>query len=242
MSSGAEERQLSPSLLGSLAPHERRFVLQQRTIQCLNSFMHIISTTAHYQSYLEQVNGDVARLALHYGRTMSINNACNTFIAPVVGSLSDTFGRRTLHWLGRAGAAIFFMLMPLNHMRFLANPGNAAVQQSVLQMRMAIEILGFGVLTAGNWGIFAAAHTDLFADRPSLSSRLQAADQMWKDAISGPASLAAAFLTPILWCVAASLVLSFRIIYKRLWFWIQKRTHPTECVLRLRDLDYTSGV
>jgi MFS family permease len=242
MSSGAEERQLSPSLLGSLAPHERRFVLQQRTIQCLNSFMHIISTTAHYQSYLEQVNGDVARLALHYGRTMSINNACNTFIAPVVGSLSDTFGRRTLHWLGRAGAAIFFMLMPLNHMRFLANPGNAAVQQSVLQTRMAIEILGFGVLTAGNWGIFAAAHTDLFADRPSLSSRLQAADQMWKDAISGPASLAAAFLTPILWCVAASLVLSFRIIYKRLWFWIQKRTHPTECVLRLRDLDYIRRV
>ena len=64
---------------------------------------------------------------------------------------------------------------------------------------MAIEILGFGVLSAGNWGVFAAAHTDLFADRPSLSSRLQAADQMWRDAFSAPASLAAAFLTPILW-------------------------------------------
>eukprot|EP01044_Picomonas_judraskeda_P015321 COSAG03_NODE_2548_length_2656_cov_2.577630_1_plen_81_part_10 len=63
--------------------------------------------------------------------------------------------------------------MPLNHMRFLANPTNPAVQQSVLRARMAIEILGFGVLSAGNWGVFAAAHTDLFAARPSLSSRLQ---------------------------------------------------------------------
>ena len=84
-------------------------------------------------------------------------------------------------------------------MRFLANPGNATIQESVLRSRMAIEILGFGILSAGNWGVFAAAHTDLFADRPSLSSRLQAADQMWRDAVSGPASLAAAFLTPILW-------------------------------------------
>lgn len=133
------------TLLGSLSVDERRFVLQQRSIQMLNSFMHIISTTAHYQSYLEQVyiyslsvglpltkqrtptkatphdrsdighlltqvNGNVARLAVHYGRTMSINNACNTFLAPVVGSMSDACGRRTLHWMGRAGAAIFFML------------------------------------------------------------------------------------------------------------------------------------
>ena len=107
---GGSTASSSSSLLGSLSANERRFVLQQRAIQMLNSFMHIISTTAHYQSYLEQVNGDVARLALHYGRTMSINNACNTFLAPVVGSLSDACGRRTLHWLGRAGAAIFFML------------------------------------------------------------------------------------------------------------------------------------
>jgi hypothetical protein len=162
------------SLLGSLTSDERKFVLQQRTIQMLNSFMHIISSTAHYQSYLEQVQGDVARLALHYGRTLSINNAINTFLAPVIGSLSDAWGRYTLHWMGKAGPAIFFMLMPLNHIRFLASPGDAAVQQSVLRMRMAIEILGFGVLSAGNWGVFAAQHSDLFADRPLLSSRLQA--------------------------------------------------------------------
>ena len=104
------DEQTPASLLGSLTLSERQFVLQQRTIQMLNSFMHIISTTAHYQSYLEQVNGDVAQLAVHYGRTMSINNACNTFLAPVVGSLSDAWGRRTLHCMGRAGAAIFFML------------------------------------------------------------------------------------------------------------------------------------
>ena len=102
---GSSEPELS--LLASLTPSERRFVLQQRTIQMLNSFMHIISTTAHYQSYLDQVNGDAARLALHYGRTMSINNLCNTCIAPVVGSLSDACGRYHLHWVGKAGAAHF---------------------------------------------------------------------------------------------------------------------------------------
>ena len=236
----ANEAEAAPpsSLLGSLTQSERRFVLQQRTIQMLNSFMHIISTTAHYQTYLEQVQGDVGRLGLHYGRTMSINAAINTFLAPIVGSLSDAWGRHTLHWAGKAGAAIFFMLMPLNHTRFLSNPTDPAMQRSVLQVRsttthgypdhrpprraapprhpaqsgtaaltaravlqvrMAIEILGFGVLSAGNWGVFAAAHTDLFADRPALSSRLQAADQMWRDALSIPASLLAAFITPIVW-------------------------------------------
>ena len=44
--------------------------------------MHIISTTAHYQSYLEQVNGDVARLA-YYGRTSVHQQRRNTFLAPV---------------------------------------------------------------------------------------------------------------------------------------------------------------
>eukprot|EP01045_Picozoa_sp_COSAG04_P008467 COSAG04_NODE_469_length_13856_cov_8.973832_2_plen_236_part_00 len=201
MATSAEEAEAAPpsSLLGSLTQSERRFVLQQRTIQMLNSFMHIISTTAHYQTYLEQVQGDVGRLGLHYGRTMSINAAINTFLAPIVGSLSDAWGRHTLHWAGKAGAAIFFMLMPLNHSRFLTNPTDPAMQRSVLQVRMAIEILGFGVLSAGNWGVFAAAHTDLFADRPALSSRLQAADQMWRDALSTPASLLAAFITPIVW-------------------------------------------
>lgn len=186
-------------LLSCLTPAERRFVLQQRAMQMLNSFMHIISTTAHYQSYLDQVSGDTARLALHYGRTMSINNAINTFLAPAVGSLSDAFGRYRLHWMGRAGAAIFFCLMPINHMRFLSAPNDPVMQQSVLKMRMLIEIVGFGVLSSGNWGVFAAAHTDLFGDRPVLSSQLQAADQAWRDALSAPASLAAAFLTPILW-------------------------------------------
>eukprot|EP01043_Picozoa_sp_COSAG02_P083919 COSAG02_NODE_21848_length_773_cov_0.755193_1_plen_85_part_10 len=52
--------------------------------------------------------------------------------------------------------------MPLNHMRFLANLGDTTIQERVLQSRMAIEILGFGILSAGNWGVFAAAHTDLF--------------------------------------------------------------------------------
>lgn len=93
------------------------------------------------------------------------------------------------------------MLMPLNHIRFLSAPGDAAMQASVLRTRMAIEILGFGVLSAGNWGVFAAAHTDLFGDRPSLSSQLQASDQMWREASSAPASLAAAFLTPVRFCI-----------------------------------------
>ena len=33
---------------------------------------------------------DTARLALHYGRTMSVNNLFNTFLAPVVVAVGET--------------------------------------------------------------------------------------------------------------------------------------------------------
>ena len=56
-----------------------------------------------------------------------------------------------------------------------------------------------GTITAGNWGVFSAAHTDLFASRPELSSRIQAAEHSWRSAFGIPCSLFGAFAVPALW-------------------------------------------
>lgn len=41
--------------------------------------------------------------------------------------------------------------------------------------------------------------SDLFANQPELSSRIQASETMWRDAIGMPASLFGAFVVPRLW-------------------------------------------
>ena len=46
-------------------------------------------------------------------------------------------------------------------------------------MRLLGEALSFGVVGVGHWSVFAAAHSDVFGDRPNLSSRVQTADLMW---------------------------------------------------------------
>lgn len=50
---------------------------------------------------------------------------------------------------------------------------------SGLRMRLLAEIVCWGIVSAGCWSSFAAAHSDLFGERPQLSARIHARDGMW---------------------------------------------------------------
>lgn len=189
----------SRSLMQELTPRERKFVLKHRLLQILDTLMHDFSGPAHHLSYIDQVQGDMGMMALHYGRVQSVNNFIHCFLAPVVGSLSDSIGRRKLHALGKLGPMLWFLGLIVMTKWYSAFPGSAAVRAQTLAFRFALEMIPWGVFMSGNWGLFSSQHADYFAEKPELSARIQAADNVWRDAFGIPGSLFGAFIVPRLW-------------------------------------------
>ena len=161
--------------------------------------MHALSGPGHHLSYLDQCQNDMGLMAMHYGWVQTVNNALHCVLSPIVGSLSDTWGRRKLHAIGRVGPMLWFLGLPVMTMWYSAYPDDARIRRLSLHFRFLLEAIPWGTITAGNWGVFSAAHTDLFASRPELSSRIQAAEHSWRSAFGIPCSLFGAFAVPALW-------------------------------------------
>lgn len=195
----AAEASRGKSLMEELTPKQRSFVLKQRLLQILDTLMHDFSGPAHHLSYIEQCQGDMGMMALHYGRVQSVNNLLHCFLSPVVGSLSDSVGRRKLHAYGKLGPMLWFLGLVSMTKWYSAFPGSATVRAQTLAFRFALEMIPWGTLMAGNWGLFASQHADYFAEQPELSARIQAADNVWRDALGIPGSLFGAFVVPRLW-------------------------------------------
>lgn len=141
----------------------------------------------------------VAAVSRSYGWVQSVNNLLHCFLAPIVGSLSDSWGRRQLHAYGKVGPMLWFLGLIGMTAYYTGNPASALVRSRSLQLRFMLEWVPWGTFTAGNWGLFASQHADYFAEQPELSARIQAADTMWRDAVGIPGSLFGAFVVPRLW-------------------------------------------
>ena len=187
------------TLMAELTPEQRKFVLKHRLLQILDTLMHDFSGPAHHLSYIDQCQGDMGMIAMHYGRVQSVNNLLHCFLSPVVGSLSDSVGRRKLHAYGKLGPMLWFLGLIAMTKWYSAFPGSAAVRGRTLAFRFALEMVPWGTFMAGNWGLFASQHADYFAEQPELSARIQAADNVWRDALGIPGSLFGAFVVPRLW-------------------------------------------
>jgi hypothetical protein len=101
--------------------------------------------------------------------------------------------------VGKIGPGLWFLGLIVMTRWYTAHPGNAAVRAQTLAFRFALEMLPWGTLMAGTWGLFASQHADLFAEQPELSARIQAADNVWRDALGIPGSFFGAFVVPRLW-------------------------------------------
>ena len=153
------------SMMQELTPEERSFVRKQQLFAALNQFAWAIQRPASDQQYISLCGGDTGLYARHYGMVQAMNNAFNMFGSPIVGALSDRFGRRYLLAAGRCGWVLWFAAIP----RFTS-----------LRQRMLGELVCWSLLGSGNWTVYGAQNTDLFGDRPTLSARLAATEQVIK--------------------------------------------------------------
>ena len=103
------------------------------------------------------------------GVTRTVMAIVTIVTEPFISALSDTLGRKHLMTWGRAGIVLFFAAHKFRD----RSPAH----------RMFMEVFCWGVVQAGVWPVFAAAHSDLFGSRPELSSRIQAADGLWTNVI-----------------------------------------------------------
>lgn len=155
------------SVLDELTPEERRFVLKQRYVEILERLTLTIIMPHWNDSYLKLCNGDTGVMALHYGKCALYVSVLEMFFSPLVASLSDQFGRKHFMTWGRIGPIIFFS----GHM----------IRDRSLGHRALFEAVPWGIIQAGTWPVFSAAHSDVFGERPELSGRIKSADGLWVD-------------------------------------------------------------
>ena len=110
--------------------------------------MHCMSSPCHHLSYIDQCQGDFGLMAVHYGWSQTAKNLTYTFLAPIVSSVSDTWGRRVLHAVGRLGPVLWFLGLPSMTLWYSAFPDSARVRRLSLLMRLLMEVVCWGTFTA----------------------------------------------------------------------------------------------
>ena len=140
------------------------------------------------QSYLALMGGDSGAMAVHYGLTRVIQSVIHLVVFPLTSTLSDTVGRKHLMTWGRLGTAAFMIL----HRFRDRSPAH----------RLWMEQICWPLSNAC-WPVFAASHSDLFADRPELSAQIQAADGLWVNVVGISGGVRARPERPLLCCCPA---------------------------------------
>lgn len=132
------------------------------------------------QSYLALMGGDSGAMAVHYGLTRVIQSVIHLVVFPLTSTLSDTVGRKHLMTWGRLGTAAFMIL----HRFRDRSPAH----------RLWMEQICWPLSNAC-WPVFAASHSELFADRPELSAQIQAADGLWVNVVGISGGVCTSFVS-----------------------------------------------
>ena len=148
-----------PVVPHTLSATERRVVWTHRASWFLWEGQFGVNKAVRTAKWLLLCNGDAGRFAQCLGQVWSLNSVCNLVLNPIVGALSDAIGRKYLVAATRVGLTVYFM--------------GGLIARNTLQM-MAVEVLGFGILSAGGLAVQAASLDDMFASRPELNSTIQA--------------------------------------------------------------------
>ena len=147
-----------------VTPQERRFVYSIRYTNILRAWVHTACLVAYNQKYLLLCGHDTGVMAIHAGLVRSLKSVVNVLMSPVVGALSDSFGRKPVMLYGRVGWVLIWLALP-----------NVAS----LRQWLCAEIIFTGVLRAGDNASQQAAMADLFGTRAQLSTQIASKDGMY---------------------------------------------------------------
>eukprot|EP01048_Picozoa_sp_COSAG05_P020507 COSAG05_NODE_3499_length_2026_cov_1.255838_1_plen_422_part_00 len=142
-----------------LTRNQRRAALQLQALDTLSAFSHALVFPASLAIRLRLLGGEANKLAL---LSAEINSSISFFIlllSPVVGTLSDSFGRLPF----RYASALAQVLWPLS-MSFVSS----------VRMYQANSIFVFGIMSAGGVAVREAVLDDTFAEDAVLRARVAA--------------------------------------------------------------------
>ena len=158
---------LQKGSLQQLTPTERRYVLMSRCGAVLLRCGFALGSTATLSRKLELVGGNIRAYAAATANVQSAISASQLLLAPTVGALSDSLGRRPLQ-LASSIAMMFWHL-------FLAN---RRLCNSIFRYQ-AFGVLCMGVCSAGSMTVRQAALADLFGSRPSIAAQIESQNMFW---------------------------------------------------------------
>ena len=166
---GGEAARVRPrSTAMLLTVHERRIVLQQRTLLVLAALSNGLSLSATMQIKLGLVGFNAGRIATATGQQLALISLCELLLGPIVAGASDRFGR-----------------LPFMYLSFVGRLGWIASLFMVRSIERYQEwgVVSFGVLGAGAGSVQHAALDDLFAGRPTLNAQIQARNSAWTSTV-----------------------------------------------------------
>lgn len=152
-----------------LTVHERRVVLQQRSLLVLAALSNGLSLSATMAIKLNLVDFNAGRIATSTGQQLALISLCELLLGPVVAAASDRFGRLPFMYLSTIGRLSWIASL-------------FAVRS--IERYQEWAVLAFGVLGAGAGSVQHATLDDLFASRPALNAQIQARNSAWTSAVS----------------------------------------------------------
>jgi DHA1 family tetracycline resistance protein-like MFS transporter len=150
----------------ALTADEWSFVLKQRLSDVITGVAFALHNPGWTAGYIS-LAGSAEQMVAHYAVCSTVMAVLNFLGEPLVAALSDRFGRKPFLMWGRLGMCAWFLTYTRVDL------------YGKLWMRLAGEAVCFGVVGVGHWTVFAAAHSDRFGSRPSLSAQIQSADRLW---------------------------------------------------------------
>ena len=147
-----------------LTARERGVMWQHRILNVAWELKFGVSSSSLMLKLLALSGNDTAVIAQANSVHWAVNGFLQLFGTPLAGALSDSVGRKPLWALGRCSKLIWFM---------------GSLRAESMNAYIVACILAWGVGDLGTLSVQEAAWADVFGDRPELSARLKASNQVW---------------------------------------------------------------
>ena len=93
--------------LENLTPFERQMMMKHRISWLFWEIAHASHSVCRVKRLLELCSGDATLMMSFFGLAGTFNNLFAMIISPLIGSLSDAYGRKYIVAAGRLGTALF---------------------------------------------------------------------------------------------------------------------------------------